>query len=78
MFGSFMLRIRAIGKFTLVSPFISFVASAIRLPKRNEQGRLCGKEKGTASAVRFCQSFHAQSSHAPRWQKISNSQGLVY
>jgi hypothetical protein len=30
-----------------VSPFISFAASAVRLPKRNEQGRLCGKEKGS-------------------------------
>ncbi len=41
------LRISAIGKFNLVSPFISFAASAVRLPKRNEQGRLCGKEKGS-------------------------------
>jgi hypothetical protein len=71
-FGS-PLRISSVGRFDLVSPFISFAASADRLPKRNEPKPRTVKEKGTASAVRFCQcclpqprALHADKRFLPR------------
>jgi hypothetical protein len=67
MFKKFLLRIGHFGKFNLVSPFISFAASAVRLPKRNEQGRLCGKEKGSRIGAPTVQSFPAQALRTPRW-----------
>gem|GEM_PF-3631210 len=67
MFEKFLLRISQLAKFNLVSPFISFDASAFRLPKRNEPKKRAACPKLLRAIPR-----------APRWTAIPHAQGFVY